>query len=62
MLNFRDGVMDFGLLKMLREKDPARAEEIIQTLVRSHTDYETKDTAAFHQARKMVLEALQSRK
>ena len=58
MLVFRDGLLDHALLMKLAEKDRDKADEIVNRIVRSLTDYET-NPLAFHKARKDLLEALE---
>jgi len=57
MAAFRDGMLDHALLTMLAHKDPAKADAIMHRVARSIKDYQ-KDAAAFHQARRHLLEAL----
>jgi len=55
----RIGFEDYELLKMLKTKDPERAGEIINKVIRSFTDY-TKDPVVYRAARKELLMALDS--
>jgi len=58
VLAFRDGCVDYSLLKMLAGRDKTAADAIAQTIARSATDYET-DPGAYHRARRALLEALE---
>jgi hypothetical protein len=57
VLAFRDGVLDHVLLERLAKKNKSAADAIAKTIARSATDYETAP-AAYHQARRALLEAL----
>jgi hypothetical protein len=54
---FREGLTDHTLLTMLAEKDPARADSIMNKIARSTKDYSS-DPVDYHAARKDLLEAL----
>ena len=58
MVAFRDGMIDAALLEMLRKKDPAQADRIAKSIMRSLTDY-ARDPKTFHRARKQLLDALE---
>ena len=57
---FRAGLIDHTLLTMLANEDEDLAVQITGTLIRSATDYST-DPAAYHAARRRILEALDKR-
>lgn len=57
MLAFRDGLLDHALLMKLAQIDRDQADEIMNSIARSLTDYET-IPIAFHNARKNLLVAL----
>ncbi len=54
---FREGLIDYTLVKMLAEKNPPRAQQIVSRLLRHVTDY-NRDPAAYHAARTEILEGL----
>jgi hypothetical protein len=53
----RDGIVDYELLKMLAEKDRARADALAGQIVFSFNRYET-DIETFRSIRKQILESL----
>lgn len=53
----RDGIEDYELLRLLARKDPARAQAMCDSVVRSLTDY-TRDSASFRGVRWQLLDAL----
>ena len=53
----RIGLEDYELLKMLKTKNPDRAQAIIKKVIRSFSDY-TKDPKVYRAARRELLEAL----
>ena len=57
VIAFRDGALDYALLSMLAKRDQAAADATVRTVVRSATDHETAP-AAYHQARRALLDAL----
>jgi hypothetical protein len=52
-----EGIQDYELLRLLEKKSPATAKEIMDSVVRSFTDYEL-DVAKFRAARRRILRAL----
>ena len=54
---FRDGLLDHALLGMLAERDAAAADEIVASIARTLTDYET-EPRAYNRARRVLLEAV----
>ena len=57
MVAFREGLLDHSLLKVLSERDPKQAQQIVAGIARSVADYE-KTPAAYHEARNRLLELL----
>ncbi|HVT12245.1 MAG TPA: DUF4091 domain-containing protein [Fimbriimonadaceae bacterium] len=55
--SMRDGIADYELLSMLKEKDPKHAEDLANRLVHGFTSYEL-DPAVFRSVRHELLEAL----
>jgi len=53
----RDGVEDFELLKQLEKKDPKKARDICESVIRSMTDY-TMDPSEFRKARAKLIKEL----
>ncbi|MGB9759864.1 MAG: glycoside hydrolase domain-containing protein, partial [Thermoproteota archaeon] len=53
----RLGVQDYELLKMLEEKNPTKARELANEVVRTITDYE-KDISKFNEVRKQLVTSL----
>jgi Domain of unknown function (DUF4091) len=53
----RAGIEDYELLMLLRQKNPAAAEQLSQTAIRSLTDY-VRDPVAFRAIERKLLEAL----
>lgn len=53
----RDGIYDYELLKMLEQKDPAKAKNIADELILDFNDYDN-SILYFRQKRKQLLEAL----
>jgi hypothetical protein len=53
----REGIEDYELLQLLKLKDPATAQRLVQTAVASFTEY-VRDPMAFHRIQRQVLEAL----
>jgi len=53
----RAGIEDYELLTLLRQKNPAVAEQLSQTAIQSLTDY-VRDPAAFRAIERKLLEAL----
>jgi len=53
----RDGIEDYELLRLLESKDPKRAHEICDSIVRSLTDYSL-DPAEFRKARRKLVLSL----
>jgi hypothetical protein len=53
----RAGIEDYELLMLLRQKNPAVAEQLSQTAIQSLTDY-VRDPAAFRVIERKLLEAL----
>jgi hypothetical protein len=54
----REGIEDYELLQVLKQKDPAAAERLVQTAVASFTEY-VRDPAAFRRIQRQLLEALE---
>jgi hypothetical protein len=54
----RDGVEDFELLRLLEKKDAKKARAIVDSVVRSLTDY-VMDPAEFRKARAMIVKYLE---
>ena len=52
----REGFEDYELLKILKQRDPQRADQIVAQVLRGFDDY-TKDTQVFRAARRALLEA-----
>ena len=50
----REGAEDYELLRRLKRKDPARAQAVLRSVIRSFKDY-TKDVRAFRRARRRLL-------
>ncbi len=59
MVAFREGLLDHSLLTLLSERDPEQARQIVAGIARSIADYE-RVPAAYHEARRLLLEALGS--
>jgi hypothetical protein len=57
MVAFRDGLLDHALLSMLAARDKSRADEIMRQVAEDTVHY-AKEPAAFHSARKALLDAL----
>ena len=53
----REGIEDYELLRVLRQKNPAEAERLSQAAVTSFTEY-VRDPAAFRRIERRLLEAL----
>jgi Domain of unknown function (DUF4091) len=53
----REGIEDYELLMLLRQKNPALAEQLSQAAIQSFTEY-VRDPAAFRGIEKKMLEAL----
>ncbi|HEV2396935.1 MAG TPA: glycoside hydrolase domain-containing protein [Candidatus Sulfotelmatobacter sp.] len=53
----REGIEDYELLMLLRQKNPALAEQLSQAAIQSFTEY-VRDPAAFRVIEKRLLEAL----
>lgn len=53
----REGIEDYELLQLLREKNPGEAERLARTAVASFTEY-VRDPAAFRRIQRSLLEAL----
>jgi len=53
----RSGIEDYEMLRALKERDPAAAEQIAAGAVSSFTDY-VRDVAAFRKIEQRLLEAL----
>lgn len=62
MLNLRDGLVDHQLLTMLKSVDSQKADELLDGLVRSMSDYERYDNSKYYDFRKLVLNELESYK
>jgi hypothetical protein len=50
----RDGIADYELLRLLEKKDPAKAKELAQAVIRSYDSYDT-DIASFRETRRKLL-------
>jgi hypothetical protein len=57
IVSFREGLLDNALLTMLAERSGASAADVVRQVVRSPADFE-RDPAAYHRARRSILEAL----
>jgi hypothetical protein len=55
----RVGMEDYELIRMLRDKEPGKADRIIRSVIRSFTDY-TKDPRVYRRARRALFAALES--
>ena len=55
---FREGLIDYTLLKMLSEKKPERAKQILTSLVKSVESY-SRDPSDYHAARTDILDLLE---
>jgi len=55
---FREGLIDYTLLKMLSERKPERVKQILNSLVTSVESY-SRDPAAYHEARTEILGLLE---
>ncbi len=53
----REGIEDYELLQLLKQKDPAAAQRLVQEAVASFTDY-VREPAAFRRIQRRLLEAL----
>jgi hypothetical protein len=54
----RVGMEDYELIRLLRQKDPAKADRIIRRVIQGFTDY-TKDTKVYRKARLALFKALE---
>jgi hypothetical protein len=53
----REGIEDYELLRVLKEKNPAEAERLVNQAIRSFTDY-VRDVPGFRGTERQLLEAL----
>lgn len=53
----REGIEDYELLRALKTKNPAKAEQLSKAVIRDFTDY-VRDPAAFRQHERELLEEL----
>jgi Domain of unknown function (DUF4091) len=53
----REGIEDYELLRLLKQKNPAAADQLSQTAITSFTEY-VRDPAAFRKIERKLLEAL----
>jgi hypothetical protein len=53
----RDGMADYELLRLLEKKDPAKAKELVQAVIRSYDHYDTNITS-FRETRRKLLTLL----
>jgi hypothetical protein len=57
IVSFREGLIDYALLKMLAERSPKTVEELVTRIAPSITEFE-RAPGRYHQARRTILEAL----
>ena len=55
---FRDGLIDYALLKLLSQKDKAAADKIMEIIARDTLDF-TREAAIYHRARRLLLEEIE---
>lgn len=57
MIAFREGAIDFALLKMLKQKDPEKANQIMNNIAETAVKY-SRQPSEYHKARAAILENL----